>query len=54
LYDPHGSVSLLLDQNNVVNESYGYQAYGAANAALTKTETGFSSSPLGYVQNARA
>lgn len=41
LYDPHSSVSLLIDQSNVVKESYGYQAYGAANAALTRTASGF-------------
>ncbi len=42
LYDPHTSVSLLIDQANTVKESYGYAAYGAANAALSKTAAGFS------------
>jgi RHS repeat-associated protein len=41
LYDPHGSVSLLLDQSDGVRASYGYAAYGAANAALTKSAAGF-------------
>lgn len=41
LYDPHTSVSLLIDQANAVKESYGYTAYGAANAALTKSASGF-------------
>jgi RHS repeat-associated protein len=37
LYDPHGSVSLIVDQSNAVKASYGYNAYGSANATLTKT-----------------
>ena len=41
LYDPHGSVSLLVDQANAVKASYGYTAYGSANAALSKTAGGF-------------
>jgi len=48
LYDPHGSVSLLIDQANTVKESYGYSAYGAANAALTKTAGGFNSKTNPY------
>jgi len=48
LYDPHGSVSLLIDQSNGVKESYGYQAYGAANAALTRTASGFDSKTNPY------
>ncbi len=40
LFDPHGSVSLLLDQANQVKASYGYTAYGAPNAALTKRAAG--------------
>jgi RHS repeat-associated protein len=48
LYDPHTSVSLLLDQANAVKESYGYSAYGAANAALTKTASGFSNTTNPY------
>lgn len=46
LYDPHTSVSLLIDQANAIKESYGYSAYGAANAALTKTAAGFNSDVL--------
>jgi RHS repeat-associated protein len=41
LLDPHGSVSLLIDQSNTVKESYAYSAYGAPNAALTKSTGGF-------------
>ncbi len=48
LYDPHGSVSVLIDQSNTVKESYGYSAYGSANAALTKTASGFNSSTNPY------
>ncbi len=42
LYDPHGSVSLLVDQTGAPKASYGYGAYGNPNAALTKTAAGFS------------
>lgn len=45
LYDPHGSVSLLLDQASTVMASYGYNAYGGANSALTRTTAGFNPSP---------
>jgi len=48
LYDPHGSVSLLIDQANVVKESYGYSAYGASNGALTKTAAGFNNKTNPY------
>ncbi len=41
LYDPHGSVSLLLDQTSAVKASYGYSAYGSANPAISKTASGF-------------
>ncbi len=41
LYDPHGSVSLLLDQSSAVKASYGYSAYGSANTAISKTAAGF-------------
>ncbi|MFN0027846.1 MAG: LamG-like jellyroll fold domain-containing protein [Acidimicrobiales bacterium] len=42
LYDPHTSVSVLIDQIGAVKEAYGYSAYGVANAVLTKTASGFS------------
>jgi RHS repeat-associated protein len=48
LYDPHGSVSLLIDQSNTVVASYGYSAYGGTKAALTKTATGFNSNSNPY------
>jgi RHS repeat-associated protein len=48
LYDPHGSISLLIDQNNATKESYGYRAYGASNAALSKTAAGFSAQTNPY------
>lgn len=49
VYDPHGSVSLLLDQTSGVKASYGYKAYGAPNTTLTNT-SGFtpSSNPYRY------
>ena len=47
-YDPHGSVSLLLDQTGAPKASYGYSAYGNPNSALTKTAAGFSSSANAY------
>jgi RHS repeat-associated protein len=48
LYDPHTSVSLLIDQANTVKESYGYSAYGGANAALTRTASGFNAKTNPY------
>ncbi len=48
LYDPHTSVSLLIDQANTVKESYGYAGYGAANAALSRTAAGFSNKTNPY------
>ncbi len=48
LYDPHGSISLLIDQNNTVKESYAYTAYGAPNSALTKTAAGFNTKTNPY------
>ena len=44
LYEPHGSVSLLVDQSNNVKASYGYTAYGGTNPTLTKTTAGFNPS----------
>lgn len=49
VYDPHGSVSLLLDQANGVKASHGYTAYGVNNAALTKTSVGFNGSINSYL-----
>jgi RHS repeat-associated protein len=48
LYDPHDSVSLLLDQSNGVKQSYGYTAYGSPNASITKTAAGFNSQTNPY------
>lgn len=42
MYDPHGSVSIVLNQSNVLEQTSGYTAYGSANAALTKSASGFS------------
>jgi RHS repeat-associated protein len=47
-YDPHGSVSLLLDQTGTAKASYGYSAYGNANTALTKTAAGFTAATNAY------
>jgi RHS repeat-associated protein len=47
-YDPHGSVSVVLDQAGLVKASYGYTAYGSANTALTKTASGFSAATNPY------
>jgi RHS repeat-associated protein len=41
VYDPQMSVELLIDQNNVVKESYDYAAYGVSNGALSHTAAGF-------------
>jgi hypothetical protein len=46
--DPHGSVSLLIDQNRVVKAAYGYTGYGNANSSLTKLATGFSANTNVY------
>lgn len=48
LHDPHGSVSLLLDQNGVAKASYGYGAYGSPNSALTRTAAGFNAAANAY------
>lgn len=40
LYDPHGSISLLIDQSNSVKASYGYTGYGNA-SSLTQAAGGF-------------
>jgi RHS repeat-associated protein len=48
LYDPHTSVSLLIDQANQVKESYGSSAYGQTNAALTKSASGFNAKTNPY------
>ena len=48
LHDPHESASLVIDQTNVIKESYGYAAYGAVNAALSKTATGFNAKTNPY------
>jgi RHS repeat-associated protein len=48
LYDPHGSVSLLLNQAGALKAAYGYAAYGAANAALTRTAVGFNATTNPY------
>jgi RHS repeat-associated protein len=47
-YDPHGSVSLLLDQTGAPKASYAYDAYGNANSALTKTAAGFTAATNAY------
>jgi RHS repeat-associated protein len=41
LNDPHGSVSMLIDQSNTVKAAYGYNGYGNANSSLTKLGSGF-------------
>jgi RHS repeat-associated protein len=41
LNDPYGSVSVVVDQNRVVKEAYGYTGYGNANSSLTKSVSGF-------------
>jgi RHS repeat-associated protein len=41
-HDPHGSVSLLVDQTGAPKASYGYTAYGTAVTNLTKAAAGFS------------
>ncbi len=41
VYDPLGSVELLLDQANTVMAAYGYTAYGDTNTTLTKSAAGF-------------
>jgi RHS repeat-associated protein len=41
VYDAHGSVSLLLDQANVVKKSYGYAGYGGSISSVTKNAAGF-------------
>lgn len=41
-------VSLLIDQGNTVKESYGYAAYGVANAALTRSTSGFNAKTNPY------
>jgi RHS repeat-associated protein len=42
LYDPHSSVSLVVDQTGAPKASYGYTAYGTAVTNLTKAAAGFS------------
>ena len=41
LYDPHGSVSRVLDQSNNVKANYSYSAYGSPTTGLTKIASGF-------------
>ncbi len=54
LYDPHSSVSLLLDQTaNPVKASYGYSAYGSANATLTTKVGGFTPTTNPYRYTAK-
>ena len=43
VYDPHGSVEALVDQNRTVKASYGYSAYGSPITQLTNTAAGFNS-----------
>ncbi len=38
-YDPHGSVSLLLEEDGEVKATYGYTPYGKADTTLTKGDT---------------
>ena len=42
LNDAHGSVSMVLENDNTVKAAYGYTGYGSPNSSLTKLAAGFS------------
>jgi RHS repeat-associated protein len=53
LYDPHGDVSGLLDQNSTLKQNYGYTAYGQTNAAISKTASGFNANTNPYTYSGK-
>jgi len=53
LNDPHGSVSMVLENDNTVKAAYGYTGYGSANSSLTKLAAGFTADTNMYRYSAK-